>query len=355
MYTKLDRPGHKNDVSANNTTSSSRLFNYLNDEEKLDGGFFNQFGDEISKMDAIQMIDQNNKGLRENEIKFYSLTLNPSEDELNHINSSKDGLVSYTRAVMDNFAKNVKNHDLTGDDLVWVACVHDKRYYTNLDKYNYEKKNIGMSFPYNTIEEVDKWKKENRGECPFENNSIKKGENAHVHIVLSRRNFQMDKSITLHGRNSKEKFSLLAWQQENQKLFQIKFNYKVNENLFSNYHKKYIESRLGKLSNRGYFIDKEKVFEVFSKATDTRKPEILKNLDKLNYHVRKGNLISDPIYFIEHGKEKQMVSLELDKIHINSSVEDFIYKNTTFNNSYDSIVNYKKGIKKRKKRNINKV
>lgn len=349
MYTKLDQPIKSKDVSSNNTGSCQRIMNYLFDEDKIDGKFFNQFGSNITKKQAVELIDYNVKGLKKEELKFYSLTLNPSKEELEVIKNDPEKLKSFTRNVMADFAKNITNQNVNPDELVWAAIIHDKRHYTNLDKYKYEKKE-GKPFPHKTLEDIESWKVNNPNiPCPFEKEVVKDGNNAHVHIVVSRKNFEMDKTITLHGRNSKDKFNLLNWQSNNQKRFQDQFNYRKGDNLFKSYHEKIIEKHIDKIHSTGFYLDKEKILKKFGKLSASDQQVFMKNMSRMSYKIKKGQIIKDPEYFLEKGFDKKETELISNKMV--SDLESFIYENQKDINSYDSIASFSKK-RKRKKRQL---
>lgn len=347
MYTKLDQPVKSKDTSSNNTGSSQRIMNYLFDADKIEGKFFNQFGSNMTKKQAVELIDNNVKGLKKEELKFYSLTLNPSKEELDAIKNDPEKLKSYTINVMSDFAKNITNQNVNPDDLVWTAIIHDKRHYTNLDKFKFEKKE-GVPFPHKTLEDIESWKVNNpNSSCPFEKEAIKEGNNAHIHIVVSRKDFEMNKTITLHGRNSKDKFNLLNWQSNNQKRFQEQFNFKKGENLFKSYHEKLIEKHINKIHSTGFYLDKDKVLKKFGKLSASEQQVFMKNMSRMSYKIKKGQLIKDPMYFLEKGFDKK--ETELVSSQMVSDIENVIYKASEEVNSYDSVASFSKKRKRRRK------
>ena len=348
MHSKLDKPTSKDDFSNNNKGSSQRLFNYLLDNDKVDGLFFNQHSDSISKVDAVHLIDNNVKGFKKDELKFYSLSLNPSNEELEHIKNDKNKLVEYTRKAMENFASNIKNNEIDPKDLVWTAIIHDKRHYTNLDKNKFEKKN-NKPFPYKTLEDLAKWQKDNPNKiCPFIAETIKKGNNTHIHIVVSRKNKDMKKTITLHGRNSKDKFNLIQWQSNNQVLFQNNFSYRVGENLNLNFHERLFEKQYQRLNSKGYYINKEKILAHYNTLNDKDKSILINNFAKLNLKLSKGAKIDDLENFIITGQTNKE---PLADNKFSNDLSSFIHENETIINDYDSVVSYT-GKKKRRKKNL---
>ncbi|HTA61134.1 MAG TPA: DUF5712 family protein, partial [Bacteroidia bacterium] len=143
MIVRLDNPGKPKKemgVSYSNKGSVARLKNYLiKNEDKYDSSdmFFTATKDNISADDFYRMIDNNVKGLEKNEHKFYSLTLNPSSEELKFIGSDKDKLKDFVRSSMADFHKAHKTLK-ESDELVWAAIIHDNRVVTEADIKKYK-------------------------------------------------------------------------------------------------------------------------------------------------------------------------------------------------------------------------
>lgn len=196
MTTKLDVPKNKGELTYTNTGSCSRLVNYqISNKEKLgdDNSFFTLERDSITAQEAKDLIDFNVKGLKKEDEKFYSFSLNPSDDELKHINNDKKKIKTYVREVMNNYATNFKDKGLNNKDLVWTAIIHDTRYYTHEDI----KKANDLKEPVN-----------------FRVGDKKKGNNLHVHVIVSRQDATMTKTLTIRGRKGKENFSLFEFQKK---------------------------------------------------------------------------------------------------------------------------------------------
>lgn len=153
-------------IKSQNNGSSKAIIIYL-DKENLGKQleekeyFFNKNDIFISPFHAIEMIDNNakNQGLKKEQDRFYCLTINPSQKELEHIKNDPQKLKSYTIEVMDNYAKNF-NKDINANSLVWVAKIENERKYTHEDK-----------------EVQEGYKKQ--GE-------LKEGLQTHIHITISR-------------------------------------------------------------------------------------------------------------------------------------------------------------------------
>ncbi len=89
--------------------SSGDFVAYLEKENQgkapeLQEHFFNQSNDRIPASQVIWEIDQNTAKLKKHEPKFYSLTINPSQRELKHIENNADLLKKYVREVMKDYA-----------------------------------------------------------------------------------------------------------------------------------------------------------------------------------------------------------------------------------------------------------
>ncbi len=183
------------DYIKGNTQSCVDLVNYLskeNEEKELlqKTSFFSHKDSNVDEQLVIHAIDNNKKGLKENDAKFFMLTVNPSEGELKHIakiatngrpitelsqmgcpeqerynNMIKD----YVREVMEEYA-NGFNKGLTAEDLVYFCKLEQQRHFTGYDK----EVKLGTS----------------------ENGDLKAGLQTHVHIIVSRKDKSQKHSIS---------------------------------------------------------------------------------------------------------------------------------------------------------------
>lgn len=164
-------------IKGNNKGSVSVLADYL---DKDDSTYFcDKNHNEVSRETVIKGIDKNTKSLGKNDSKFYMLTLNASDFELNFIKGNKcrisnfsklsyynkeqiyDFYKSYVDTVMDNYAKSFNRDNIKGkEDLVYYYRIETERHYRHYDK------------------EVIKGNKRV--------NQKKEGLNVHVHIIVSR-------------------------------------------------------------------------------------------------------------------------------------------------------------------------
>ncbi|HEX7413390.1 MAG TPA: DUF5712 family protein [Bacteroidia bacterium] len=231
MITRIDNPRKPNremtGVRYNNKGSVARLKNYLiKNEDKYDRSdmFFTADKDNVSADAFYKMIDTNVKGLSRDEHKFYSLTINPSHEELQFINSDKEKLKEYVRAVMTDF--NAAHKTITANDqLVWAAIIHHNRIITEKD-----------------LEDKPEGTKLKVGD-------IKEGENTHIHVVLSARDANQKKTITILSPKNKlsRNFELMDFQQNNQTTFQKMFGFKEGIDIYGGTQLNYRKNQLEKL------------------------------------------------------------------------------------------------------------
>lgn len=181
-----------------NKGSAARLVNYMEHEAKEQGetgAYFSQNADLIEKQEVIAQIDGNVKGLAKEDSKFFSLIIAPSQTELSHIGSDAQTLKAYTRQVMENYAANFKlpgGQTVLSTDVVWFAIIHRERDYSGSDPMVREGK--------------------------ARSGERKKGDQTHIHIIVSRRDKEQIANLTPTG--SKTRFSIKSWQEKNALDFQ---------------------------------------------------------------------------------------------------------------------------------------
>ncbi|MDJ1505693.1 DUF5712 family protein [Xanthocytophaga agilis] len=186
-----------------NKGSAARLVNYMEHEAKEQGetgAYFSQVSDQIEKQEVIAQIDGNVKGLKKEDSKFYSLIIAPSQTELSHISSDGQTLKVYTRQVMQNYAANFKLADgqiVLSTDVVWFAIIHRERDYSGSDPMVREGK--------------------------ARSGERKKGDQTHIHIIVSRRDKEQTVNLTPTG--AKTRFSIKSWQEKNAADFQQMYGY----------------------------------------------------------------------------------------------------------------------------------
>ena len=231
MYAKVINPKTNGRVVYNNAGSSQRCANYLVKEAKEAGGEATFFGAPgtapRTAAEVVEMLDGNVKGLGKDDPKFHSLVLSPSADELLKIGNDPKALESYTRNVMDLYAKNftLKNGKELGEqNLVWAATIHQER------------KNRG------TDEGVQGEKKE--------------GLQTHIHVMVSARD--ADQKITLNPLGKPDRFSRVQFQAEAVVQMEVQFG-------------RVIPHEIGRLPPTRLQLVEQKKEEITSKAAANRK------------------------------------------------------------------------------------
>jgi len=226
MFVKVNSP-----QSGQNSGSCGDLAEYLDKEEETE--FFSLNKDQVEKGEVIGEIDKNGTGgLKKHEDKFYMLTINPSQRELNHLigreaNNTKEltqaeklkletYLKAYTHDVMSIYAKNFNRDNIhDNNDLVYYAKIETERRFRHYDK------------------DVINGNKR----C----GDLKDGLNYHVHVIVSRK--AKDKKTLLspnaksrgnnwelNGKQAKRGFDHEAFKQKSIDHFNAKHNYKPSSN-----------------------------------------------------------------------------------------------------------------------------
>lgn len=159
-YIKFDTPRGK----SSNKGSCNLFVGYLLKEDKELKNekeyFFNQKNDMINSSEVINSVDSNRQGLKKTEAKFYTGSLNFSEEELIFIDNDFKKIKEYTLEIFKQYAENF-NKGLSIDDINWYAKIELNRYYKGDD-------------------EESKLGKVKQGE-------IKQGLNTHVHFIVGRK------------------------------------------------------------------------------------------------------------------------------------------------------------------------
>jgi hypothetical protein len=200
---------HKTSAISSNTGSSSNLIEYLEKENRdkdiLEHEyFFNNHKDSIDAVTAERMLDGNKGRLGKDETKFYMMTVNPSEKEIRHIQGDQDKLKSYVNDLMDKYADNFNREykdgtKLSGKDIMYFAKVEHERTYKFGDKrfakelrYNtaIRKEIVKHSGDKQKVRELEKQYIRNPEGTPILEGAKKDGNNLHVHIVVSRYDYQ---------------------------------------------------------------------------------------------------------------------------------------------------------------------
>lgn len=309
MYIKIHNPKE----SGGNTGSSADLVNYLDKENKekdiLDKEyFFSQYQDDFSTYKVQQILDNNKKGLKSNETKFFMITINPSEKELLFLQNSKEAIREYTRLVMDEYAKNfdreLDGRKFDGNDLVYFAKIEENRMYKPeeyvfKDIYSHNQgirsQVIKMNANPSVVSESTlkagkealavKYIRNSEGTVILPGNK-KDGLNTHVHVVVSRKDQSQRLSLSplsnsrgsknvLNGRKVQIGFERTRFVENSEKLFDTHFGYNrsVEESYEFKHAKKHDASKYFNMliSMNGTSITKQLVIDVIERDRGLRK------------------------------------------------------------------------------------
>ncbi|TXN37703.1 hypothetical protein FVB32_05290 [Flagellimonas hymeniacidonis] len=277
MVIKVHNPKY---AVGKNTGSVRNLVEYLDKEnrelEELDKDyFFNKDGSHFSAAVVEREIDNNQVKLKKTDTKFYMITVNPSQEELNHIRHDEVKFKSYINDLMDKYAENFNRtfkdgRPLTGDDILYYAKIEHERTYKfgekrfkediafnkDLEKKIYKNhKNLKVvkdpkqrqQFLSNIKDLESKYVRNSEGTIIKEGN-LKDGHNLHAHVIISR----MDKSREMllspmanpkqainkiNGIDAPIGFDRDNYVQMGEKLFDQKFEYKRDYKKSYSYYK----------------------------------------------------------------------------------------------------------------------
>lgn len=169
-YIKFDNP---KGGTSNNKSSCTAFIEYLQKEDaelKENKEFlFNQRDDMVKSSDAIQVIDSNRQGLKKDDAKFYTGSINFSEEELRFIDNDYAKIKQYTVEFFKLYAANF-NKDLTIDDINWFAKIEANRYYKGDDQ----------EVIYGEVKQGE----------------IKPGLNTHIHFIVGRKSVDGSKKLS---------------------------------------------------------------------------------------------------------------------------------------------------------------
>lgn len=197
MHIKVINPKTNGKNAYSNRGSARQAANYLAHEAKQVGEkaeFFSSEQVRLTGDEAVAMLDNNRKGLRADEAKFYSLVISPSDQELAHIGNDPVKLRAYTRDVMHAYAENFNLKDgrkLAEKDLVWVATQHNERTARGTDNEPSGTKKDGLQ--------------------------------THIHLMVSARD--REQKITLNPLGTVQRFNQVRFSAAGNVIFGQKFDY----------------------------------------------------------------------------------------------------------------------------------
>lgn len=286
---------------SSNKGSSNVVITYLTKEEvNQEGelskkeGFFNSVNDFIKAEEAQKIIDEQAKGLKKKDSKFFMLTINPSQKEIEHIlkgitmkkitsiselsdeelQKYHKQLKEYTTGVMniyaEQFDREINGKKITGEDLVYVAKIEESREYKSTDEQVKDNEKLFIKI---LTEKNTKKKKELEKQLHKTNSGVviqaglkKEGFHSHIHIVVSRQDKNKSTQLSplansrgysekhkLNGKEVKVGFSRIEFYLKGEALFDSTFSYQRQQ-----YEKKeeHISKAREKQSDATKIIDK---------------------------------------------------------------------------------------------------
>ena len=246
---------HTTNSVSPNTGSCSNLIEYLEKENRdkdvlQEEHFFNNHQDNIQAATVESMIHGNKGKLGKDETKFYMLTVNPSEREMAHIGNDKELLKIYVNDLMNVYAQNFNREyengkPLTGKDIMYFAKVENERTYKFGEKRFAKEMAHNMEIKKQIFKHQDNPEKvaflkgkyiRNKDGVPILEGEKKDGNNMHVHIVVSRYDYNKKFKLSplanqrggkgvLNGVEHSKGFNRDAFVQKGETLFDQKFSY----------------------------------------------------------------------------------------------------------------------------------
>lgn len=297
MHTKIIHPKRDGRFVFANRGSCQKTVSYLGHDAQARSEtvqFFDQAQNTVTPEEVRKDIDQNAKGLRKEQEKFYSLVISPSQAELAHLKNDSTKLQDYTRAVMKNYAENFRLNDgqsFAPSEVVWYATIHQ-------DRTEKEGEQKGM---------------------------VKQGYHTHVHILVSAQD--RGKQHRLNPKGWKSRFTFKDWQVQNGKTFQQLFDYQkdtTSEKLTAGMpeatqlrHQERIRYKVAYLNQ--YFmghgkLDETKVLSIASEQNYGK--GFFFRLHHLTKHYQQGKLVNNPYQMLETGKDEPLAFPERTLLHL---------------------------------------
>lgn len=274
---------------------------------ELQEHFFDQYNDRVSPERVVQEIDGNTAKLKKREPKFYSLTINPSQRELKHINNDPALLRGYVRQVMKDYAKAFyRDREVTVDDIKYYAKIEHERTFKGFDRQikenqpyraqiaklnndirKMEREELKGS-PSSLRREVARLNREMphqiNGE-PIKQGMLKPGPQTHIHVIVSRKDVANKLSLSpgskyiqseskLNGQLVKRGFNRNQFYEATEKTFDRLFKYKRN----------YVETYQGR---KAYVQDPYQYFAKLLQLPTNERSAAFKILDKAGVYVPK--------------------------------------------------------------------
>ena len=220
--------------------------------------FFNQYDDEISADEIVKEIDGNGAKLKKTEPKFYSITVSPSNHELNRLQNSSEDLKRYTRELMKDyvasFNREINGRQVSIDDIKYYAKIEHQRCFKGTDWQIRENQSFAtkilqikteirkikegrtegnIKLLQNKIDRLEKKAPQQQDGQRIVQGMPKAGNQSHIHIIVSRKDASNTFSLSpgskhkaseveMHGKKVKRGFDRA------EKIFDRTFAYQRN-------------------------------------------------------------------------------------------------------------------------------
>lgn len=223
--------------------------------------FFDQYNERIPSEQVVKEIDGNTAKLKKQEPKFYSITISPSQRELNHINNDPKLLKEYVREVMKDYAASFhRDNPVSVDSIKYYAKLEYERTFKGFDRQVKENQVYRAQIVKleNGIRKVERGEvagnvKTLQNDIAMLNAQIphridgkvvvqgmkKPGLQTHIHIIVSRKDVSnryslspgskyMESESKLNGKMVKRGFRRDQFYDNAEKRFDTMFKYKRN-------------------------------------------------------------------------------------------------------------------------------
>ncbi len=268
-------------------------------------GFFNHEKENLNKIEVINSINNNKKGLGRDDAKFYSITISPSEKEQKHLikqvtkkelsniksldpkelKEYEKLLQDYTRKTMNEYAKNFNRKGLdNGNQLLYAGKIEHTREYKGTDS----KVKNGLK----------------------KSGDKKEGFQTHIHVIVSRKDHEMKYKLSplakekgknnnsqLNGRKVQRGFDRNLMNIKSEKLFDSQFQYKRDLKEKVEYR---IEASKQTLKTKQIELEKD------TNKKQELEEELINDYDKRNNYTEKDKeLTKENLKLLEQQKEAE--------------------------------------------------
>lgn len=227
-HLKISRPPKHADKNRGSTKDLAMYLEKENEGKDIKDHelFFDHTQDNVFVQEVIQTLDSNKKGLKNDETKFYEMSISFSQRELSHIKANnptkadqREAIQLYIRKAMDDYARHFER-GLDGKDLVYFAKIEYNRRYHPEDKslkdvykqnyqINEQLKSARSEGNIRAAKDLEsKYVRDKEGTIILPGNQ-KAGDNTHVHIIVSRRDRAQKISLSplANSKGSKNKLN----------------------------------------------------------------------------------------------------------------------------------------------------